>query len=918
MVHEVENAEYPAHWEADVVLRDGTTAHLRPIGPSDAAALQRFHAGQSETSIYLRFFTFKSKLTDRELTRFTEVDHVNRVAMIVLRGSEIIGVGRYDRLDDPREAEVAFNIADNTQGKGAGSILLEHLAAAARENGIERFSAEVLPENRKMLTVFAEAGYEVKRRFDDGVVMLEFPIDPTEKSRAVMESREHRAEAQSLAGLLAPRSVAVIGASRQWGTVGYTLLENIIEGGFTGPVHAGKPDALEIAGMISHGSLSEIPGTVDLAVIAVPVAELETVVAECGAHGVRGLLVVTETFPGDQAEAMQRQRELVRLARSNGMRLIGPASLGLVNTAPSVSFNASMAPGMPRRGGLGLFSHSAAIGVLVYSAASRRGIGVSSIVSAGNRADVSGNDAMQFWEDDPETTAVALFLESFGNPRKFSRIARRLARKKPVIVAKSDVMGLRLPPGHAVRTTQAPLGAVDAMLRQSGAIRVASNELLMDLAQLFATQPLPAGNGLAIVANSRALSRVVEDNAEQHDLEVVARECELVLTDGASRALPRLRTMLQTLLARDEVHSLILAVLPAPGIDHHELARILFDAGREAGKPVLASFTGIMDPQEPAVGLIQTGPVPAGGPAEVEATPDQDGAGPVEVRQDAVPAYASPGTAIGALAEMVGYVDWRGRDFGEYVESTGIDRDRADELLAGYMHRVDGTELLALSTEDAVELLGCYGVGVLESVRFSDEQEAVQAAHRIGWPVALKATDQYLRHRLDLGGVRLNITDETALRQNIRHMQQTLRQYGADDLEVQTMAASGQGCVVRALEDPLLGPLISYGLAGDAVNLLDDWAHAIPPLTDTDLSDFVRTPRASHKLFGYQGFPRVDVPGLEDFLNRVATLKDDHPEVALMEFNPVLVSEGSVTVLAADVRIGNPAQRTDSARRAMR
>ncbi|MGP5397167.1 bifunctional acetate--CoA ligase family protein/GNAT family N-acetyltransferase [Arthrobacter rhombi] len=916
MVHEVENAEYPAHWEADVVLRDGTTAHLRPIGPSDAAALQRFHAGQSETSIYLRFFTFKSKLTDRELTRFTQVDHVNRVAMLVLRGSQIIGVGRYDRLDDPLEAEVAFNIADNTQGKGAGSILLEHLAAAARENGIERFSAEVLPENRKMLTVFAEAGYEVKRRFDDGVVMLEFPIDPTEKSRAVMESREHRAEAQSLAGLLAPRSVAVIGASRQWGTVGYTLLENIIEGGFTGPVYAVNPDALEIAGMISYGALAEIPGTVDLAVVAVPVAELESVVAECGAHGVRGLLVVTETFPGDQAEALQRQGDLVRLARSNGMRLIGPASLGLVNTAPAVSFNASMAPGMPRRGGLGLFSHSAAIGVLIYSAASRRGIGVSSIVSAGNRADVSGNDAMQFWEDDPETTAVALFLESFGNPRKFSRIARRLARKKPVIVAKSDVMGLRLPPGHAVRTTQAPLGAVDAMLHQSGAIRVASNELLMDLAQLFATQPLPAGNGLAMVANSRALSRVVEDNAEQHDLDVVASEPDLVLTDGASRALPRLRKTLQALLAQPAVHCLILAVLPAPGIDHHQLAQILFETGREAGKPVLASFTGIMDPKEPAVGLIQTSPAPGtAAPASVE---DEDGTQTVTVRQDAVPTYASPGTAIGALAEMVGYVDWRGREFGEYVESPGIDRERADELLAGYMQRVDGTDLLALSAQDAVELLGCYGVDVLESVRFSDEQEAVEAAHRIGWPVALKATDQYLRHRLDLGGVRLNITDETALRQNIRHMQQTLRQYGADDLEVQTMAASGQGCVVRALEDPLLGPLISYGLAGDAVNLLDDWAHAIPPLTTTDLSDFVRTPRASQKLFGYQGFPSVDVPGLEDFLNRVATLKDDHPEVALMEFNPVLVSEGSVTVLAADLRIGNPAQRTDSARRAMR
>lgn len=958
MVHEVENAEYPAHWEADVVLRDGSTAHLRPIGPSDAEALQRFHTGQSETSIYLRFFTFKSKLTARELARFTQVDHVNRVAMIVLRGNQIIGVGRYDRLDDPAEAEVAFNIADNTQGKGAGSILLEHLAAAARENGIERFSAEVLPENRKMLTVFAEAGYEVKRKFDDGVVMLEFPIDPTEKSRAVMESREHRAEAQSLAGLLAPRSVAVIGASRQWGSVGYTLLENIIEGGFTGTVYAVNPEALELAGMVSYGSLAEIPDPVDLAVVAVPEAELEAVVAECGAHGVRGLLVVTGTFLADQAEALRRQRELVRLARSNGMRLIGPASLGLVNTAPGVSFNASMAPGMPRRGGVGLFSQSAAIGVLLYSAASRRGIGISSIVSAGNRADVSGNDAMQFWEDDPETSVVALFLESFGNPRKFSRIARRLARSKPVLMAKSDVMGLRLPPGHAVRTTQAPLGAVDAMLRQSGVIRLASNELLMDVAQLFATQPLPRGNGLAVVASSRALARVVEDNAEQQGLSIAMRERDVELDDGASLALPRLRRTLDGLLAAPEVDCLVLALLPVVGIPHHELARVLYEAGRQAGKPVLASFTGLMDPGEPAVGLLQmpreagdavVASAASGSEAEAEtvaeaaagaaaaaivdsgtgggavangvsaaAAPGADAATTPPPRQAALPTYASPGAAIEALAEMVRYVAWRERDFGEYIASPGIDRGRADDLLEGYMRRVQGTDLLPLAPAETAELLGCYGIRVLESVPFATEDSAVEAAHRVGWPVALKATDQYLRHRLDLGGVRLNITDEQDLRANIRHMQQVLRPFGADDLEVQTMATSGQGCVVRALEDPLLGPLVSYGLAGDAVNLLDDWAHAIPPLTNTDLADFVRSPQASRKLFGYQGFPEVDVAGLEDFLQRVATLKDDHPEVALMEFNPVLVSPGSVTVLAADVRIGNPAQRTDSARRAMR
>lgn len=928
MVEQREIGEYPAHWEADVVLRDGSTAHLRPIAPSDADALQRLHTSQSEASVYLRFFTYKSKLTPRELQRFTEVDHRDRVAMVVVRGGDIIGVGRYDRLDDPQEAEVAFNIADASQGKGVGSILLEHLAAAAREHGIERFSAEVLPENRKMLTVFAEAGYEVKRRFDDGVVMLEFPIDPTDKSRAVMESREHRAEARSLADLLAPTSVAVIGASREWGSVGYTLLENIIEGGYTGAVYGINREALELAGMVSYGSLAEVPGHVDLAVVAVPQQELEGVVADCAANGVKGLLVVTGRFPDDAGDGLRRQRELVYLARSNGMRLIGPASLGIVNTDPGVSLNASMAPGMPVRGSLGLFSQSAAIGVLLYAATSRRGVGVSSIVSAGNRADVSGNDAMQFWEDDPRTSAVGLYLESFGNPRKFSRIARRLSRRKPVIVAKSDVMGLRLPPGHAVRTTQAPLGAVDAMLRQSGVIRVGTNEELMDVAQIVASQPLPGGDGIAVVANSDALARVVADSAIQHGLTVSVQEDTLQLDDGESAALPRLRAAVLKALADPGTHAAVVALLPSRALSVDAAAQALQDCSVEAEKPVIAAFTGNMDLSVATDGLLAVGPDRHAAPP----APDRAGTGnasgggadatadiaaDASALQSGLPSFSSPGQAVSALASVVRYAQWRQRDFGEPLEIEGIDRDRAERLVESHLARVGGTDLLRLGNPEATELLGCYGIEVLESVAFEDEEEAVEAAARLGWPVALKATDEHMRHRLDLGGVRLNIFDADSLRGNIRHMREMLRPFGTEGLELQSMAPSGQGCLVRALEDPLLGPLLSFGMAGDAVNLLDDWAHAIPPLTNTDLSELVRSPRASQKLFGYQGLPAVDVRSLEDLLNRVATLKDDHPAVALLEFNPVLVSARGVTVLSADVRVGNLEQRTDSARRAM-
>ncbi len=882
---------YPEHWEADVVLRDGGTAHLRPIHPADADAVQAFHTGQSQNSIYMRFFAFKPKLSSKELKRFTEVDYKDRVAFVITIGGEIIGIGRYDRLDDPAEAEVAFNIADAHQGRGIGSILLEHLAAAAHENGIRRFSAEVLPENRKMLMVFSDAGYDVKRHFDDGVVSLEFDIDPTEKSRAVMESREHRAEARSVRDLLAPSSVAVIGASRKWGTVGYQLLEHILEGGFPGPVYAINPEALELAGMLSFARLSEVPDPVQLAVIAVPYEEVDAVVDDCAAAGVKGLLIASAGFAEDGERGLARQRALVRKARANGMRVIGPASLGIVNTHPDVSLNASMAPSLPLRGGLGLFSQSAAIGVSLYAASSRRRIGLSTFLSAGNRADVSGNDMMQFWEDDADTTAVGLYLESIGNPRKFSRLARRLARTKPVIVAKSESMGLRLPPGHAVRTTQAPAGALDAMMRQSGVIRVETIEQLADVAQIVSGQPLPAGAELAVFSNSQALGKVVADSASAHGLGVERIVTGVDLDAGMSLALPALRSSLQDALASDTVHAVVAALLPARGLSVENIADVLAECSAQAGKPVVAAFTGILDPSIYVEGMV----------GEVHT----------------VPCFSNPGAAVAALAAVVRYAEWLARDHGHFVEPSGCDPESARVQLEGLLREVHGEHLKQLEPGAAATLLGHYGIEVLPSEGFETAEQAVDAADRLGWPVALKTTEPSLRHRLDLGGVRLDIEEPGSLRQSILQMRRALSPYGSPSLEVQSMAPVGQACTFRAIEDPLLGPVVSFGLAGDAVNLLDDWAHRVPPLSATDVKDFIRAPRAARKLFGYQGLPPVDVAALEELAGRLAWMKDNHPEIALVDFNPVLCGTRGLAILAADVRIGNAAQRTDSARRAM-
>lgn len=884
-----------------MVLRDGATAHVRPISAGDAEALQNFHRRQSPDSIYMRFFTYKSQLSERELRRFTQVDYRDRVAFVITVAGSIIGVGRYDRLDDPRQAEVAFNIADAHQGRGIGSILLEHLAAAARENGITRFTAEVLPGNWKMLAVFAEAGYEISRRLDDGLIRLSFDIDPTERFWAVLESREHRAEARSLEALLAPRTVLLVGKAE------VNLFGNhLTEGGFTGQVIRRPGEPVQAA---------------DLAIVDVPHPEVEAAIAACAAAGVRGAIVATGGFGDSGGDGLERQRRLVRVARSAGMRIIGPASLGLINTCPEVSLNASLLPVMPARGPLAVFSQSAAMGMALHAALTRRDIGLSMVISAGNRADVSGNDAMQLWEDDPQTGVCALYLESIGNPRKFSRLARRLSRAKPVIVAKSDALGLQLPPGHAVRTTQAPVGALDAMLRQSGVIRVGSVEELADAAQLVATQPLPAGGKVAVVSNSRALARLAGDAVESQGLDLLGLwagcdlEVEPAATGSPVQGLPAglvgpegpgLRGLLRAALhgtQRDgqsaagveRPDAVVVALMPGYRHSTADLARIVAEAAIGAEAAIVLAFSGVLDRAQADTGVFRT-------------------------VHGELPGFASPAAAVAALAALVRYARWLSRDQGVFERPEGIDLERAEHLIGCWGEDLAPDELRTLSRQQTGQFLACFGIEVLESVPFRDPDQAVAAAHRLGWPVAVKATDPLLRHRLDLGGVRLNISDERSLRQNIVDMTRSLGRFGRPErfgLEVQTMAPLSQGCLIRALEDPLLGPVLSFALSGDAADLLDDWAHRVPPLSSTDVAELVRAPRAAAKLFGYHGLPAADAAALEGLVARVAVLKEALPAVAWLELNPVLAAPDGVTVLSATARVADPRRRIDSARRAM-
>jgi acyl-CoA synthetase (NDP forming)/RimJ/RimL family protein N-acetyltransferase len=874
---------YPAHWEADVVLRDGGTAHIRPILPQDEQALQGLHTGQSPESIYLRFFAPMPRLSDRDLHHFTHVDHVDRVALVVTVGQAIIGVGRYDRID-PQAAEVAFNISDAHQGRGLGSVLLEHLSTAARENGIERFVAEVLPQNRKMLAVFTDAGYEVDRHLEDGVVSVSFDIDPTERSLAVMESREHRAEARSLRVLLEPRSLVLIGVSRRAGTIGHTLLGEVLASGYTGAIHVIHPEADSVLGITPYRRLCDVPGPVDLAVVAVPAVAVLDVVRECAEAGVRGLVVVSGGFAETGPEGLARQNELVRLARANGMRVIGPNSWGMINTDPAVRLDVTVRGGLPQAGRLGVFCQSGALSVAVLEQAARRGVGISSFVSAGNRADVSGNDCMQFWEEDARTDVVALYLESMGNPRKFSRIARRLARAKPVIVVTGGGSGFRVPPGHAVRPSHAPREAFDAMLKQSGCIRVESIRQLLDVGELVLHQGLPHGDRVAVVANSESLASLVDDACRARGLPVVHGPVAVPVLATAEE----FSAALEKACADPDVDAVIAAFGPPIAARSSEVVAALAQAAAGSRPVVLACLLGM----------------PAEARAELAGHPGRFGP---------VPAYPTPEEAVRALAAVSGYLAWRARDEGVKVDPPGRDEVAAatlvDQALAAHPEGLD------LDPRRAAQLLQCLGVELWPALAVATPSDAVEAAQRLGYPVAVKATAAHLRHRVDLGGVRLDLSTPDQVVEAVTTMRERLTPLGGADLVVQAMAPAGVAVVVRSTEDPLFGPVVSFGVGGDASELLGDVALRIAPLTDVDVADMVRFVRASPKLFGHRGERTVDVAALEDLIARLACLADAVPELAEVELNPVVVTESGVAVLGARVRLAPVASRADSGRR---
>ncbi len=901
--------DYPAHWEADVVLRDGRTCHVRPITPEDAGRLVAFHSQLSPETIYFRFFAPYPELTDRDVRRFVTVDHDDRAALVATKGGELLAVARYDRVDD-RDAEVAFVVRDDHQGRGIGAMLLEHLAAAAWERGVRRFVAEVLPNNHRMLSTFREAGYAVSQRLEDGVFHVTFDLETTDAVLSVRAAREHRSEALSVERLLNPHGVAVIGASQSPGRIGHELLRHLRDLGSHGPLYPIHPEADEILGLRAYRHITEVPESVDLAVVAVPADRVLGVVDECAAAGVSGLVVVSAGFADTGTdEGQARQRRLVRAARGAGMRVVGPNCLGIINTDPRASLNASLSPIVPKRGRVGLFCQSGALGVTVLETVARRGLGLSSFVSAGNRADVSTNDLLQYWEADPATSLILLYLESIGNPRKFTRITRRLSREKPVVAVRSGRFTQTLPLGHHVRRTTLPPRAVDAVFEQSGVVQTSSLGQLFDVAAVLAYQPLPRGDRVAIVGTSAPLGILAADAVESCRMAVTAGIPTLPQSAGAAE----IGAALGQACHHPETDAVVFVHIPSVGAEQADVHAAITQVSLGSSTPLVAVM-----PAADGTGLIPAGSglLPVLGP---------DG----RPEHGSVPTFSNVEDAVHALALVRGYARWRDAERPTAVAPTDTDPEQARALVSGWIAEAlaDATGQLTLDPlaepadhptpaidltgEQTQALLACFGIRVWPAVAVSDEDAAVAAADRLGYPVVLKTTAPWLAHRADLGSVRLNLESPRAVRTAYLSMVAQLDEAAGRRLVVQQMAHPGVATVVAAVDDPLFGPVIRFGVGGVASELLGDHAYRIPPLSMVEARRLVAAPKAAPLLRGYGGADPVNTEQVCEIIVRLGLLVDELPAVSSLDLNPIVVSAHGAAVLGASARVRLQGERAD-------
>jgi acetate---CoA ligase (ADP-forming) len=883
-------ATYPSEYQLDIVLRNGQVAHVRPIRPSDGDLLVDFFERLGPESRYFRFFRVKRTLAPEEVRYFTTVDYERRMALIVVHEGRMAAVGRYDVSEEnSKVAEVAFAVADDQQGLGLGTELLQLLTAYARSKGIGGFRAFVLPENVQMMRVFRNSGFELHRTLESGVYTVDFPVALTQDSKLAAEEREKRAVAASMLPMFFPRSVAVVGASTRPGSIGNTLFRNLLHTGFGGTLYPVNPTAQVVNAVKAYPSVLEIPDAVDLAFVVVPSEHVLAVARDCASKGVRAIVVISAGF-GEVAGGRQREAELLAVVREAGMRMVGPNCMGLLNTAAPVNMNGTFAPVYPPAGNIAMSSQSGALGIAILEFARRNSIGISQFVSVGNKADVSGNDLLLFWEDDPATDVILLYLESFGNPRRFARLARRISRKKPIVAVKSGrtAAGSRAASSHtgALASTDR---AVEALFRQSGVIRVDTLEELFAVGSLLANQPIPAGRRVGIVTNAGGPGILAADALESQGL--VLPEFSAELRQVLSANLP----------AEASVTNPVDLIAGAGPVQYSSVLQPILDSGEVDSLLVIyvpTSITGVGE-----VGAAVRAAAEAyQGPCTLLSVfmQAEDAAAVLTSPTAKVPTYQFPEGAARALTQAVAHGEWLQREPGRIPDLVGIDASSARSAVEPALARF-GAEGGWLEPAEVEALLAAVHIPVPASVTVTSEEAAVEAAREMGFPVVLKVVSSEALHKSEVGGVALDLEDEEAVRAGFRSVTGTVEQF--DGVLVQEMVRGGHEVLVGMSEDPNFGPLLVYGLGGVYVELLEDVAFRLYPLTDTDATEMMAEIKGARLLEGYRNMPLGDLEAVKDVLLRVSALVGVIPEITEMDLNPVKVLPPGEGVRVVDARI---------------